>query len=425
MAFTTTGVELSAETSMRQDRSGDLQGRTADVMVVGAGAVGLILALALARAGLSVISLGPIRSERNGRTVALLDGSVRMLAALGLWPALAPRAAALATMRIVDDTGSLFRVPPVRFEASEIGLDAFGYNVENADLVEVLSAAVATTPGLTRHGGLLRRSTLAADHVTVETDTGDRLSARVLVAADGARSPARIAAGIGSRTQTYPQVALTAVLAHDRPHQNISTEFHTRQGPFTLVPLCPADDALLRSSMVWVMRPDEAAHRQSLAPPAFADAVGTQSKSLLGRVRVVGRIGAFPLSRMVADRLVGPRLALAGEAAHALPPIGAQGLNLSLRDAATLVDHLAEAARRGRDLGAPAVLAPYERDRMGDIALRAGAVGALNTALLTDWLSVDFVRGAGLAALAALPGLRREVMRQGLRPRHAVPRLMR
>jgi 2-octaprenyl-6-methoxyphenol hydroxylase len=397
----------------------------ADILVAGAGVVGLAVAIALARAGFAVTSIGPAAAPRNGRTVALLEGSVRMLRALGVWQAASAAAAPLAVMRIVDDTGSLFRTPPVDFKASEIGLAAFGHNIENADLMRALADTALRTPGLTRTEHLLERHEVAGDRILGRTGDGVVHSGRLLVAADGPGSPTRKRAHIDVREEAYPQVAVTVILHHSEPHQDISTEFHTRQGPFTLVPLPPSEGAMHRSSLVWVMSPEEASRRLGLVPAQLAAEIEAQSRFLLGSLAIEGPVGHFPLRRMVAKRLVGDRLALAGEAAHALPPIGAQGLNLSLRDAAALVDHAVQAGASGGDPGSARLLAAYERSRMGDVALRSGAVGALNRALLSSLLPVDALRGAGLLALASLPAVRRAVMRQGLMPQHGVPSLMR
>lgn len=396
-----------------------------DVVVAGAGVVGLALALALARSGIGVVLLGPPLLARNGRTVALLDGSVRMLEALGVWPRLRGLTAPLATMRLVDDTNSLFRQPPIDFRAEEIGLPAFGHNVENADLVAALVAEAERAPTLEHRDALLASWAAEPDRVTVRTADGEAIEAPLLVAADGAGSMARRSAGIAVREESYPQTALTTVLHHEAPHGNTSTEFHTRQGPFTLVPLPGSGAAPNRSSLVWVMAPGEAERRLRLDRRAFDREVERRSQPLLGRVESQGAVGRFPIRRLVADRLTGDRVALAGEAAHALPPIGAQGLNLSLRDAAGLVDVLADARAAGLDIGSPRALDRYERTRTGDIALRAAGVDVLNKALLSSWLPVDAVRGVGMAVLSRLPPMRRALMRQGLMPRHAVPRLMR
>ena len=188
-----------------------------DVAVVGAGIVGLALATALGRAGFSVASVGPVPPMQAGRTVALLDGSVRLLKALGVWPAVAASAAPLRAMRLVDDTPSLFKGPPVTFEARSVGLAAFGFNVGNDALVAALGEAAGSVPGLRRDEALADGYAIAGDCAEVRLADGSTLEARLVVAADGARSALREAAGIGSRQDHYPQVALTTVLAHSQP----------------------------------------------------------------------------------------------------------------------------------------------------------------------------------------------------------------
>ena len=392
----------------------------ADVLVAGSGIVGLVLGIALAREGLDTIVAGRLDARMPGRTVALLEGSIGFLETLGLWQDLSPLAEPLRTMRLVDDTGSLFRVPPVDFEAGEIGRDRFGCNVENDRLVAGLEEAARRTPGLRLLGQHLGRIAYRADTVEAQTEDGTLVVARLLAAADGRRSPARVAAGVSAKSWTYPQVALTAILGHTLDHRGVSTEFHTRQGPFTLVPL-PAREprtagGSARSSLVWVMSPAEAERRSALAPLGLAREIERQSRRMLGAVEILGPVGRFPIAGMMSDRLTAPRLALAGEAAHAFPPIGAQGLNLGLRDVAALAAQLGAARRSGTDPGAPAVLAAYARARRGDVAMRTMGVDWLNRALLSDHLPVDLLRGAGLLALGTLGPLRRFAMREGLMP---------
>ena len=389
---------------------------TADVVMVGAGSVGLSLGMALAQAGVTVVLVGSVDLRPTGRTVALLEGSIGFLARLGLWSQLTGDAEPLKVMRIVDDTASLFRGPPVAFEAGEIGRSQFGANIENHRLVAALAAAAAVTPGLTLLPGRLEHFTFGSTGVSARGPNNVAVAGQVLIASDGRRSAARQAAGIPAQEWHYPQTALTTTLRHDRPHRNVSTEFHTRQGPFTLVPLPARPEALNRSSLVWVMAPEEAERRVAMSPERLARDVDRQSRMLLGRVDVIGVVGQFPMGGLKARSLVGRRIALAGEAAHAMPPIGAQGLNLSLRDAATLADVLATAKRRGQDLGAPQVLDRYAAARQGDITVRGWGVDLLNRALLADLLPVDLIRGAGLLAMGSLAPLRRLAMRQGLMP---------
>jgi 2-octaprenyl-6-methoxyphenol hydroxylase len=387
-----------------------------DVITVGAGAVGLALGIALAQAGLKVVLVGRIDARPAGRTVALLAGSVRFLARLGIWPQLQALSEPLKVMRLVDDTGSLFRGPPVTFEAEEIGRDCFGYNIENHRLVEVLAEAAGQVRGLTLLPGRVESFLFGTDVVTVHGPDGLAVEGSVLVAADGRRSSARAAAGLTAREARYPQEALTTTLHHDRPHRGISTEFQTREGPFTLVPLPGTPEAPHRSSLVWVMTPDEAERRAALSPPRLAREIERQSRMLLGRTTVAGAVGRFPIGRLKADRITGRRIALAGEAAHAMAPIGAQGLNLSLRDAAALAEILADAKRAGQDLGSAAVLGRYAAARQNDIAARSFGVDRLNRALLDDSFPTDLMRGIGLLALGSVGPLRRFAMRQGLMP---------
>lgn len=396
-------------------------GYDGDVLIAGAGAAGLAAGLALADAGFDVIVAGPLDLRPTARTVALFEGSIRFLRALGVWDAVEPLAMPLETMRIIDDTGSLFRPPPAEFHARELGLSAFGQNIENHSLIGVM--AECARPRLRLIERMIDRIDFDALAVTATLADGARVRAPLIVAADGRKSFVRRAAGIAARETQGDQVALTAIVRHTRPHREVSTEFHTRGGPFTLVPLPPLPDAPHRSSLVWLMPQTLGRRLSGLDDGALAKAIETQAQSFLGAMTLEGPRGLFPMAMMTAERLTGARVALIGEAAHVFPPIGAQGLNLGLRDAAHLAQALSEARAAGEEPAGTA-LETYERLRAGDIATRSGGVHALNSALLSEFLPVDLLRGFGLLALSNIAPLRRAVMRQGIMPGHGLPKVM-
>ena len=392
-----------------------------DILVVGAGAAGLSAGIALAKAGHAVVVAGQVETRQTARTVALFDASLGFYESIGLLGEIEARGAPLEVMRIVDDTGSLFRLPQRDFVASEIGLDAFGFNIENHDLIGLLVDAARAAPGLTLVEGRLDHFRFDETEASGRLDNGERVAARLIIAADGRRSAVRDAAGIEVTETAYPQTALTALLSHTRPHREISTEFHTRAGPFTLVPLPARDGDPNRSSLVWMMKPAEAERLAALPETDLARAIEKQAHSMLGKMRLTGPCGLFPMGLMQAKRLTGDRVALVGDAAHSFPPIGAQGLNLGLRD----VGHLVETTNGKSDPGDSAVLEDYSQRRNADIRLRTSGVDLLNRSLLTQFLPVDFLRGAGLLALSGIGPLRRAIMREGVAPSGRTPAMMR
>ncbi|WGJ15177.1 FAD-dependent monooxygenase [Methylocapsa sp. D3K7] len=396
----------------------------ADILVAGAGAAGLSAALALAQAGFFTVCVGHVDTRPNGRTVALFEASLRFYKALGVWPYFRGKTAPLAKITMLDATNARLPVPSLTFAASEIGLAAFGENVENNVLIEGLADIASASPNLLLREGMIGDIHFESDSVHASLADGSRISARLAVAADGRKSLLRTKAGIGTRTWTYPQIAFTALLAHAKPHRNISTEFHTRSGPCTLVPLRPAGGKPNRSSLVWLMSASDAEQRRALPQSALEQEIEDQIDSLLGKIEIDGPCGFFPMAGMSTNRLCGHRVALVGEAAHIFPPLAAQGLNLSLRDAAALVEVLEDARATGDDIGAAQTLKPYESSRRSDIFLRTNGVDILNRSLLTDFFPVDFLRGAGLLAFSAIGPLRRALMREGVLPHGALPRLM-
>jgi 2-octaprenyl-6-methoxyphenol hydroxylase len=378
------------------------------VAVLGGGPSGLIAAILLARQGVETVLIAP-EAPADARTTALMQGSLGILAEAGVWPGLKEVAAPLRHLRMVDATRRLVRAPEVIFHAGELELDAFGWNIPNAALVAALRAKAESLPHLTMIGARASAVTPVEDRVTVDLADGSSVDARLLIAADGRHSLARTAAGIGSRTWSYDQVALALNLAHERPHDDTSTEFHTASGPFTLVPL-PGR----RSSLVAVLRPADAERLKGLDDGALGAELTLRSQHLLGRLTPGGPRGSFPLGGSVVRRFAGARVALIGEAAHVLPPIGAQGLNLGLRDAARIARYAGAAALAGADPGGASVATSYDRARKADVWPRTLAVDALNRSLLAGFLPADLARSLGLGLLAHAPVLRRFAMRAGI-----------
>jgi 2-octaprenyl-6-methoxyphenol hydroxylase len=397
-----------------------MSGKSAEVVVVGGGPAGLTAAIALAGAGIETALVAKPSGAPDNRTTALLASSVTALDTLGVWPHCRADAAPLRVMRIIDDTARLLRAPEVHFAAGEIGLDAFGYNIENRFLLAALEARARALDALTVIEDTAQSVSLEDTRVTIKLAHGDPLSASLAIGADGRRSLCRQAAGIATDAQRYPQTALTFNLGHQRPHHDSSTEFHTESGPFTLVPL-PGS----RSSLVMVVDPAEAARVAALAERELAAEIERRSHSILGRLAPEPSRGAFPLAIETARRFAVARVALVGEAAHLLPPIGAQGLNLGLRDAAAIGELVVEARRHGGDVGAADVADRYDRSRRADVAGRALAVDLLNRSLLSDFLPLQGARGLGLFLMERIGPLRRAVMREGVQPASAQPRLMR
>ena len=389
-------------------------------IVVGGGPAGLTAAVALAQAGVSTVLAGRSPAAGDNRTTALLSSSVTALETLGVWRLCEDKSAPLRTLRIVDDTGRLWRAPEVKFEAEEIDLEAFGWNIENRVLVAALLERARTLPNLTIVEDEALGVSVHPDHVAVSLKRGGTLHAPLAIGADGRKSLCREAALIDAEERTYPQVALTVCFSHTRPHNDTSTEFHTPTGQCTVVPL-PGN----RSSLVWVLGPHDADDKAALDDADLSLAVEHAVHSILGKVTVDAGRGLFPLGVVTARSFGRNRIALVGEAAHVVPPVGAQGLNLGLRDAATIAELACEAHRAGHDIGGELVLARYEKMRRADVGSRTIAVDLLNRSLLTELLSVQGARGLGLYALDRIGPLRRAVMREGVAPRASQPRLMR
>ncbi len=397
-----------------------------ECIVIGGGPAGLAAASALAAKGLRValaaaapVPAASAPAASDTRTAALFPSAIALLDNLGAWRALREACSPITGIRLVDDTGNLLRAPEVIFAAHDIGLADLGYNVPNAALAASLAAAAGRLGVLMLEDGRALGIDLSGPEATIELSGGRMVAAPLLVAADGRASVTREAAGIGVRRNPLEQMALACSFRHSRPHGGISTELHGPAGPCTTVPL-PGN----ASSLVWMHRPDEIARLERMPAPEFLDRLAERLGGLLGAISDPTPRRAFDLVSLVPETMGRKRVALLGEAAHALPPIGAQGLNLGLVDAAVLADLVAQARARGDDIGAPALLATYSGARLTEVERRIGAVDLLNRSLWPGLWPLGLARGAGLHVLAAMPSLRRRLMREGLYPPAPIPSLM-
>lgn len=383
-----------------------------DVLVSGGGIAGLVAAAGFGAAGYSVLCVDPappvIAEADPGsdlRTTAFLQPSVAVLQSAGLWARLEPHAMPLQVMRIVDAGGRVSH----DFDAADVSDRPFGWNFPNWLLRREALARLDELPNVRFRPGVATTALLTrTDEAIVTLSDGTRVGARLLVAADGRDSPMRAALGISARTISYGQKALAFAVAHEVPHHQVSTEIHRSGGPFTLVPL-PDRDGAYRSAVVWMEAGPEIERLRALSVPDFEATMTDRSTGLFGPLRLASRLTVWPIISRLADRFHGQRSALMAEAAHVVPPIGAQGLNMSMADLGCL---LALATPEG--LGSPAMLSAYTRRRWPEVALRIAGVDVLNRASMARAQPLRELRAAGLNAMYAAAPIRRGLMRLGM-----------
>ena len=390
-----------------------------DILVSGGGVAGLTAAAAFASAGFRVVCTDPSPpvTERDAagadqRTTAFLHPSVPVLQAAGLWQRLEPHAAPLQIMRIIDAGGP---EPEPRitkdFDAAEISDQPFGWNLPNWLLRREMVARLADLPGVTFLPGIATTRLMTREAQALATlSDGTTVAARLVVAADGRASTVREAAGIAVKTIRYGQKALAFATTHPIPHQNVSTEIHRSGGPFTLVPL-PDRDGRPSSAVVWMETGPEVQRLAALPIPAFEAEINARSCGILGPLTLVSPRGVWPIISQIAARMSAERVALIAEAAHVVPPIGAQGLNMSLADLGALLDL---ATANPADLGSRAMLDAYHRKRHLEVQARVAGIDALNRASMLGDPALRDLRAAALNALYSLAPVRKTLMKAGL-----------
>ncbi|GAA5107035.1 UbiH/UbiF family hydroxylase [Bartonella jaculi] len=387
-----------------------------DIAIIGAGPVGMLAALSLAHKGYSVFLIGPSAHTDELRTTALMMPAIRTLQKLNIWNVLKLHSAALSFIRIIDITSRVVRAPTVNFSSTEIGEEAFGYNIPNLELNKALGDTVTRTHSIIRIFSSAKSFHHQKNHISVTLADGRVIQASLIIAADGRHSLTRAAAGIGVKQWSYPQTALVLNFSHNFSHQNTSTEFHTEHGPFTQVPL-PGK----RSSLVWVVKPSRAEELLNLEQKTISKVIEEQMQSMLGKVTLETPIQAWPLSGLISHRFAANRTILVGETAHVFPPIGAQGLNLGFRDVQTLIDIL---PNKVSDFNSKMIVTYYNRCRKPDILFRSGFVHALNSSLLSPMLPVHIIRSIGFGLLRNYSPLRNLFMREGMYPSYGFKKIM-
>jgi 2-octaprenyl-6-methoxyphenol hydroxylase len=399
-----------------------------DVMILGGGPNGLAMALALGSRKLMrplSVALLDLRDPRqipaDTRGTAITAATRNMFKALGLWTALADRATEMRDVVVTDGNGTHTDRPALLKFETVTGEKAAAVLVENGDLVSALVQEVLASPAISVMAGFsfatLQQTT---GHVSVTAGDGRTIRSRLLIAADGRNSRVREAAGISVVKKDYGQTALSFAIAHEYPHGHVAEEHFSSEGVFAVLPLVGC-----RASIVWGTSPETAARLMSLSEAEFNIELQTRMGQRLGQVSLDGKRGSYPLSRQIADRFSADRIALLGDAAHAIHPLAGLGLNLGFKDAATLADIIAEAVSRGEDFGGPACLERYETARRSDVQFTSLGMDGMNALFVNDNAALKFLRGLGLRAVDQLAPVKSLLMHQASGLSQNNPRLMR
>ena len=395
-----------------------------DIIIIGGGLNGPILALALARIGLKSVVIDALPAPKrklpnfDGRSYALALASMRLLRGIGLWDAVADHTQPMLEIKVTDGRAGVGPSPwMLHFDHAEIEEGPMGYMCEDRHLRQALLAAMDAAPLITQRSG---ETVLSQTPGTVTLASGQTITGRVLVGADGRTSGTAQRAGIKRTGWGYGQTAIVCALDHEMPHGGIAHQFFMPSGPLAILPLTGN-----RCSIVWSETDARAAEIMAMNDADFLTALRPAFGSFLGEISITGKRFSYPLGLTLANRFIADRVALVGDAAHGVHPIAGQGLNAGLRDVAALVDVLTSAKQRGEDIGSAAVLARYERWRRFDTATLAAATDTFNKLFSNDNTLLRTLRDIGMGALNAAPALRRTFIREAAGLTGDLPGLMR
>ena len=399
---------------------------TTDVVVLGGGLAGLSMAAALATAGVPVVCIDRDSPDRQGedgfdiRTTAVAYASMKVLEGAGVWKHMEPDAGPILDIRVADQFSPLF----VHYDHKDLTWDGknqpFGWILDNKDMRRALFARAAELPGL-HHLAPAQAVSIVRNRsgATVTLADGRVVKARLVVGADGRRSLARESAGIKLRTWAYDQTAIICTIRHSEPHNGVAVEHFLPNGPFAVLPMTEN-----RSSIVWSEKRSLVDMYLKLPEDQFIDELTRRSGGYLGDIELLTRRDAWPLSVLLAERFIAERLALIGEAAHAIHPIAGQGLNLGLRDVAALAEVIVDAHRLGLDVGSPEVLARFQRWRRFDTVLLAAVCDGLVHLFSNNIPPLKLARDVGMAVVNRLPPLKRFFMRHAMGVVGDLPRMI-
>ena len=399
-----------------------------DIAIVGGGLNGPALALAAAQVGLRVIVLDATshKSRKNakfdGRAYALALASKRLMAAVGVWENVAQDAEPMLNIRVSDGHAGVGASPFfMDFDHAELEEGPMGYMVEDRHLRYALQAAMQTSPLIEyRLATRVTGQSTGPEGVTLSLANNQKITARLLVGADGRQSGTAARAGITYTGWQYGQTALVCAVEHDRPHGGVAHQFFMPAGPMAVLPL-----SARRSTVVWSEKTDNAAVIKTLDDAAFLDVLRPRFGDFLGDIALTGGRFSYPLGMMIAKNYIAPNVALIGDAAHGVHPIAGQGLNAGLRDVAALIQVLSEAKQRGEDFASQPVLARYQLWRRFDATALAVTTDGFNRLFSNDNPILRLGRDLGMGMLNAMPKVRRGILREAAGLTGDLPDLMR